>query len=238
LALTPANNDAFFREVDEELRRDRLNRFGKRWGVAVIVGIVVLLVAFGGWLYWQHRQTQRAGVEGEQMQAAFDALAAANPAAATQPLAALQASSSEAYRGLAIFTQADILLQKDDLRGAAAKFATVAADAGMPQSMRDLATVRQSAAEFDLVKPQVLVDRLRPLAVAGSPWLGSAGEMLGAAYLKLGQRDQAAQTFSRIAAGKDVPETIRQRAVQMAGVLSAPVPAAAQPAPAQDMKTR
>jgi hypothetical protein len=219
LAITPANNDAFFREVDDELRRDRAQRVWKQWGLWIVAGVVAALLAFGGWLYWQHRQTLAAGVESEQLQAAFDSLAAGNTAAAGVPLSTLSQSKRDGYRALATFTQADILLQKNDLKGAAAKFAGIANDTGMAQPFRDLALIRQTAAEFDTVKPQVVVDRLRPLAVPGGAWLGSAGEMLGAAYLKMGKRKEAGEVFGRVARDKDVPESLRQRAVQLAGVL-------------------
>lgn len=219
MALTPVNNEAFLREVDDELRRDRATQVWKRWGVWIVAAVVAGLAAFGGWLYWQHRQGQAAGVEGERLQAAYDALAAGNAAAAAAPLSTLQASGNDGYRVLAIFTQADIALQKNDLKGAAAKFAAVAGDASVAQPFRDLALIRQTAAEFDTVKPQVVVDRMRPLAVPGGAWLGSAGELLGAAYLKMGQRAQAGEVFGRVSRDKDVPESIRQRAVQLAGAL-------------------
>lgn len=221
MAVAPPNNEAFFREVDEELRRDRAARFWKRWGVWVAVALVAVLAAFGGWLYWQHRQTQVAGVEGETLQTAYEALSVGNTTAAAAPLAKLADSRSDAYRALAAFTQADILIQNRNVKGAAAKFASVAGDASIAQPFRDLALIRQTVAEFDTVKPQVVVDRLRPLAVPGGAWLGSAGELLAAAYLKMGRRDEAAQMFARIAADKDVPETIRQRAIQMRGVSDA-----------------
>jgi hypothetical protein len=68
---------------------------------------------------------------------------------------------------------------------------------------------------------------MRPLAVAGNAWLGSAGELMAAAYLREGRRDLAGQVFARIAADAEVPSSLRQRAVQMAGVLETKAPAAA-----------
>lgn len=221
MALTPANNEAFLREVDDELRRDRATEVWKRWGVWIAAAVVAVLAGFGGWLYWQHRQAEAAGRQGEQLQAAYDALAAGNPQAAQAPLATLGKTGNDGYRALALFTQADILLGKNDLKGAAARFAAVAGDGSLAQPFRDLALVRQTSAEFDAVKPQVVIDRLRPLAVPGGAWLGSAGELVGAAYLKLGRRPEAAQMFGRIAADKTVPESIRQRAVQLAGATGA-----------------
>ncbi|WP_374943750.1 tetratricopeptide repeat protein [Sphingomonas sp.] len=221
MAVTPANNEAFFREVDEELRRDRAARFWRQWGLWVLVAIVVGLAAFGGWLYWQHRRTVAAGVEGEQLQSAYQSLAAGNTAAAGAPLSTLAQSRNAGYRALATFTQADILLEKKDTKGAIAKFASVAGDAAVAQPFRDLALIRQTVAEFDALKPQVVVDRLRPLAVPGGAWLGSAGELVAAAYLKMGRRADAGQMFARIAADSNVPETLRQRAVQMASAMNA-----------------
>jgi hypothetical protein len=219
VALTPQNNEAFLREVDDELRRDQAMHVWRRYGIAIIAAIVVALAAFGAYLFWQHRQEQAAGREGEQLQTAYDALAATDTSAAAAPLAALTQSGRPGYRVAATFTQADVLLQKNDLKGAAAKFASVAQDASLAQPFRDLALIRQTSAEFDTLKPDVVVERMRPLAVAGNPWLGSAGELMAAAYLQQGRRDLAAQVFARIAADEQVPRSLRQRAVQMAGVL-------------------
>ena len=75
LALTPNTDQAFLREVDEELRRDKLAGFWTNHGRTAIVAIVAALAAFGGFLFWQHRQGVAAGEQGETLQVAFDALA-------------------------------------------------------------------------------------------------------------------------------------------------------------------
>ena len=219
MAVKPTNNDVFLREVDEELRRDQMAEFGKRWGIAIVIAVIAALCAFGGYLYWQHHRAVVAGEQGETLQQAYDALANEQPAKASAPLATLAGSSREGYRALAKITQADILLQKDDLKGAAKKFAEVAGDTSLPKPFRDQALVRQTAAEFDTLKPQVVVERLRPLAVAGNPWFGSAGELTAVAYMRMNKSDLAGPLFAKIAADEGVPNTIRQRAVQMAGAV-------------------
>ena len=219
MAVTPTNNDAFLREVDEELRREQMAAFGKRWGIAVIAGIVLLLAAFGGYLYWRHHQTVVAGEQGEVLQNAYDALAAEEPKKAAAPLATLADSSRDGYRALALITQADVLLQKNDLKGAAQKFAEVANDNSLPQPFRDQALVRQTAAEFDTMKPQAVVERLRPLAVPGNAFFGSAGEMTAISYLRMNRSDLAGPLFKKLAGDEGVPESIRQRAVQMSGAV-------------------
>jgi len=227
LAVSPHSDQAFLREVDEELRRDQLATVWERYGRLLIGAVVAGLVLFGGNLFWQHRQAVAAGEEGEKLQAAFQALGSGQTPAAEKPLAELAGSGRDGYRALAQFTQADILLNRNDAKGAAAKFAAVAADTGLAQPFRDLATIRQTATEYDTLKPQVVIDRLRPLAVPGNAFFGSAGEMLAVAYLRSNQPDLAARLFAQIGANADVPETIRQRAVQMAGSMGASTPAPA-----------
>jgi hypothetical protein len=220
LAVTPPNDAAFLREVNEELRRDQLAGFGRRWGLVVAAAIVAALVLLAGFLWWQHHRAQVAGEQSERLGEAYQAMGTRQFGKAVPALASLASAGTAGNRALAIFTQADLLLlQKNDFKGAAAKFASVANDDGIAKPFRDLALIRQTAAEFDTLKPNVVVERLRPLATRGSPWLGSAGEMVAAAYLAQGRRDLAARMFAQIAQDNDVPPTLRQRAVQMAGVV-------------------
>ena len=211
------------REVDEALRQDELRTLWQRYGRAAIVGVVVLLIAVAGLLYWQHRQTSAAEATGEQFDAALDSLAASQTDKANGQLAAIADSSAEGYRAMARFTQGDVLLQKNDLPGAAAAFKRIADDTTLEQPFRDLALVRQTSAEYDTLDPQVVVSRLSGMANEGSAFFGSAGEMVAVAYLKMNRRDQAGKMFAAIARSETVPQSIRQRAIQMAGVLGVDV---------------
>lgn len=219
MAVPPATNQAFLREVDEELRRDQLLSFSRRYGKLVVAAVVVGLLLFAGYLFWRNHRHEVAGQEGERLQTAIDALQAGNAAAAAEPLGELATSSNNGHRALALFFQADLSLQRNDLKGAAAKFAAVAQDQDLSPAFRDLAVVRQTSAEYDTLKPQAVIDRLRPIAVPANAYFGSAGEMLAAAYLGAGNRAEAGRLFGEIARTESVPATIRQRAVQMAGVL-------------------
>jgi len=84
---------------------------------------------------------------------------------------------------------------------------------------RDLALIRQTTIEFDALKPQQVVDRLKPLAVEGAPWFGSAGELVAIAYMKMRKPELAGPMFAAMAKDENVPQSIRSRARQMAGLL-------------------
>ncbi|MES2444171.1 MAG: tetratricopeptide repeat protein [Pseudomonadota bacterium] len=222
MALPPTDttNDAFVREVDEEFRRDQLLGIWKKWGRWIIGAIVGGLLLFGGFLYVRGLSDSAAGSQGRRYDAAMRNLAENQTAQANPELRKLATDANPGYRAMARFAEAELLLAGKDAKGAAARYAEIAADAKLPQPFRDRAVVQQTLIEFDGLKPEVVIDRLKALAVTDSTWFGSAGEMVAAAYLKQGKRDLAGKLYGQIAQSKGfVPDSIRQRAVQMAGVL-------------------
>lgn len=219
MAVTPNTDQTFLREVDDELRRDRLVRFWRAYGRWTIVAIITLLAAFGGFLYWTHARNVAREAEAVKLQDAVDALTSNNAAKAKAPVDALAGSSTPGNRGIARMIQADTLLRAGDSKGAAAKFAEVAGDTAIGQPIRDLALIRQTGVEYDALAPQAIIDRLQSLAAKDSPWLGSAGEMVALAYIRLNKPQEARAMFKTIAEADEVPDSIRQRAVQMESVL-------------------
>lgn len=234
MALTPDTpNEAFLREVDEDLRRERLETFAKTYGKWIIAAVVLFLAAVAAWLYWQDRQAEQTAQRTEELVAVYNDIGAGNMDQAKERLEPLANADNELIRSLALLTQAAIALESNDRAAALAKYRAIAADDGVPEPYRDLALVRATAIEFDTMKPEEVIARLEPLTKPGNPWFGSAGELTAMAYLQQGQRERAGRLFAAIAADKQVPETIRSRAVQIAGTLgidaSAALPQAGQP---------
>ncbi len=219
MALKPVDNESFYREVDEELRRDQMKTIWERFGKLIIAGVVLLLALLGGVIWWQNQKEVKAGERSATLVEAFDDVASGRKAAAVARLDTLVEEGSEGHRAAALLTKADVAIEGKDLKGAAALYKQVADDGGLARPYRDLALVRMTAVEFDTLPPQAVIDRLKGLAVAGNPWHGSAGEMVALSYLKLNKPQQAAGVFAAMAKDKKLPDTLRSRATQMAGSL-------------------
>lgn len=229
MALPPQNSDAFFREVDEDLRRDRLTVFVRRHGatIAVAVGAVLLALALGLW--WRSYRASQAGREGERFVAVLNDLDQNRTKADDPRLARLGSSAHAGYRAMARLTQAAIAARMDNA-AAVKSYRAVADDTGLPQPARDLAMIRATTLEFDALAPAEIIARMKPLAQPGSPWYGSAGELTGAAYLKQNRRDLAGPLFAAIARDSSVPGSLRGRAAGMATALGQDVGTIAGPA--------
>lgn len=218
MALTPQNSEAFMREVDEAVRQDQLLTVWQRYGRWILVAVVASLAAFGGWLYWQHYSKTQSEAVSEQMDAAL-ATATGGGTPDAKQLDALMQASQPGYRASALLVKAGTASRKGDAKGAIAAYGAMAADTSLDQPYRDLALIRQTALEYESLKPQQIVDRLKPLAIEGAPWFGSAGELVAIAYMKMGKNDLAGPLFAGIAKDENVPQSIRSRARQMAGLL-------------------
>ena len=232
MAEPPEYNETFLREVDENLRRDRLRDFAKKYGGLLVSALVLFLAASGGFIWWQQHKAERSGRQVEQIAEIFKNIGGGAPGNAPQQLDELSNSGSKAVRATAMLTRAALAVQQNDLKLAKAKYAEIAADSSLPKPYRDAALIRQTALEFDQIPPQEVVSRLEPLAKPGEPWFGSAGEMTAMALVKQGQKTQAAQLFAAIAKDRNVPDSIRERSVQIAGSLGVDASSAISP-PAQ-----
>ena len=219
MALPTDSSDTFLREVDENLRRDQARDFAKRYGKWVAAAVVLFLAAVAGWLYWQNQQREKAAEQSVELSQIFTDIGQGRNQTVPQRLDRIAENGGDVTRATALFTRAAVALEQNDRKTAIAKFKEVHGDEGLPEPYRDLALIRATSLEFDSLKPEEVIARLEPLSKAGNPWFGSAGELTAMAYLKQGKNAQAGQLFAAIAADRQVPESVRARAVQIAGTL-------------------
>lgn len=209
------------REVDDALREDEMFGAFRRYGRPIAVGVIIGLLALGGYLWWDHSRKGAVGEHGEQLTLALDKVEARRLDEGDKELAALAGKSDGGVEAAAKLMRGGVALEQKKTDQAAKLFAEVAADEAAPKPFRDLATIREVAVRFDAMPPQQVVDRLKPLAVPGNPWFGNAGELVGIAYLKQNKPELAGPLFVAISKDKTASDTLRGRARQLAGLLGA-----------------
>ncbi len=219
MALPPGNPDTFMAEVDDAVRADRMQGFVRSYG-AVLIGIVVLgLAALGGWMIWQSRADAGAGDRGTQLSSALDMFVQGRPKAAGDSLEPLAKGQDATYAALALMVQGNSAAAAGDARTAAARFGAVANNVDVAQALRDSAMLRQTLAEYDTLQPEAVVARLRALVSRPGPAFASAAELTALAELKRGNEAAAGALYQRISTAENVPDSLKSRAVQMAGML-------------------
>lgn len=214
-----AQDDALLREVDEAYRQDQVTDLARRYGKPIGIGLGLALALFGGYLFWHSQRESNREEQSEELVKALDAIEAGNADTAGAALERLLADGDVGARTSARMLQAGIALRQGNAAEGARLYGQVRIDEDAPQVYRDLATIREVAATFDQMNKAEVVKRLKPLAVPGNAWFGSAGELLAMAYLEQGRRDLAGPLLAQISKDDDVPESLRSRTRQLAGVL-------------------
>lgn len=227
MAIKPRDNEAFYREVDEELRRDQVGEIWDRYRWLIIGGIAFVLIAVAGFIWWQNHNQARAGSQAEALVDALDKMQKGQSQQAEPKIAELEQSGTASYRAAGLFSRANLMIESGNVAGAVQVLQRISGDEELAEPYRHAALVRQTALEFDRLQPAQIVQRLQPLAQRGQPWFGSAGELVAFAHVRQQRPDLAGPIFVAIAGDETVPESVRSRAVQMAGALGMDVPQAA-----------
>lgn len=211
--------EMLLREVDDAVRQDQFGNATKRYGIPAGILLVLALGSFGGWLYWSDQQEGLLEQGSEQLITVLDEIDAGSDTNVDEKLAVLVSDGSPGVAAAAAMTSAGLALADGRTADAVETYDRLATNPEAPQPYRDIAEIRSVSANFDQLEPQAVVDRLKPLAVPGNPWFGSAGELVAMAYLEQDRPDLAGPLFAGIAKSEDTPESLRARTRQMAGML-------------------
>lgn len=215
------SDDSFIREVDEELRSDRMKSIWKRFGkyiIALAVLIVLGTAADRGYEYWQESQASKSG---DAFLAALNLAREGRQDEALEALRALESDGYGAYAALARMRAATVLADSGDYQAAISDFSTIGNDRGVPAAIRDIARVRAAYLLVDHGSYEDVAVQVEVLSGADNPMRHSAREALGLAAWKQGELIQARQWFQQIADDTGVPAGVSQRAQLMLDVIAA-----------------
>jgi hypothetical protein len=214
-----------FREIDEEVRRDKLVDIWNAYGNWIIGLAVLIVIGVGGWRFQEHRTLQASEAASARIELALKDAREGRGEEAEKAFAEIVKDAPAGYRLLARFRNAGEVGKRDAAEGSK-QFDLLASDASLEQSMRDLARLRSVMLRLDEMSFAETRAALEGMAAPAGIWRHTAREILGIAALKANEFDAAARWFDTIASDKETPAGLRQRADQYLAIVSAgPLPA-------------
>jgi len=212
-------DEILMREIDEAVRQDDTVQFFQKYGIALGSAVALILVGMFGYWWWDSTSEAALEAESETVVSALDSVEATDFAGAEEKVVELVDEGSVGARTVSRFLQAGAALEQGESSRAVELYAAIAADTDAPQALRDLALIREVSTNFDDREPQDVITKLEAIAVPGNAYFGSAGELVAIAHLEAGNREEAGALFSAISQDEGMPETLRNRTRQMAGLL-------------------
>lgn len=204
------SEETLFREIDEDLRADRLRNLWRRFGPYIIgaaVAVVLLVAVNEGWSWWQQTNAARSS---DALYVALDAAKAGDMKKALDALGPVEKEGSGQYPALAKFAEASYLEKQGKIKDAVAIYDGLSGSLSELR-LRELALV---LAAFDLVDSgdvSGVETRVNGLIASGSPFAADGREALGLAQYKAGDLDKALATLQAVNNDANAPSALRAR---------------------------
>jgi hypothetical protein len=199
-----------FHEVDEEVRREKLQQLWERHSNLIIAAALLVVLAVGGWRGYEWWETQKAAESGAQFEAAVALAESGKNAEAQAAFGKIAKEGSSGYRMLARFREA-AEFAKTDPAAAVKAYDSLSADSSLGRSLQDLAAVRAGMILVDTAPLAELTTRLEPLTAADRPFRHTAREALAIAAWRANDAAASQKWFDQIAADLETPAGTRQR---------------------------
>lgn len=226
------SQDNIFREVDEELRSDRMRKLWRSYGPLLIGAAVLIVLVVAGKETWDWYQSGTTASSSDQFYKALTLADGADTGAAETALNEVMSTNHGGYPTLARFKEAELLARQGKSQEALAAYDGLATNQSN-SLVRELALV---LAAYVLVDTGTIADvqaRVGGLDNPESPLRNAAREALGLAYYKAGDLQNARKSFEAVVndplAGSDIQGRMRIYLGQLASEGAAPAEVAAPP---------
>jgi hypothetical protein len=214
-----------FREVDEDVRRDKAAEFWKKYQNYILGAAAVVVLATAGWRYYDYQRLQAAQAAGAQFEQALELDHTGKDAEAAGALAKIAAEAPGGYRIVARLASA-ALLAKTDPPKAIAAYDALAEDAAVGPLFQETARLRAALLRLDTGDIDKAKAALEALAAPGGAYRNTAREMLGVAALAAQDYAGAGKWLDSIVTDADAPQSVRQNAEMLLGLVASGKPAA------------
>jgi hypothetical protein len=203
-----------FREVEEDVRREKMEKLWKAYGNYAIAALVLLFAGIAGWQVWErHEAQERAKVS----EAFIAAQRITNPQTAASTFADIARTAPRGYAELARLSEAGAMVASGQTGPAVDLYKQIAKDDN--GAIGAVARLRAAWAIADTASRSALSDLVKPLDQPGSPWRQNAQEVMAYADYRAMDTKGALAKYAVLAADPESPDSLRRRAQAMADFL-------------------
>jgi hypothetical protein len=208
-----------FQEVDEEVRRERLQKLWDRYQNYAIAVVTIIVLGVAGWRGYDYLETKKAEESGTAFEMATRLADEGKHDEAQAAFAKIAAEGAAGYHGLARLREATELAASDP-KAAVGVYQKLAADSSITAEIKDLAAVRAGALQIDAGSYADAKSTLEPLTGEGRTFRHTARELLMLDAWRAGDAAEARRWSTIIMTDGQTPPGTRSR-VEMLNALIA-----------------
>jgi hypothetical protein len=208
-----SDTDSFIEEVSEEVRRDRLYGYMRKYGWIAVLAILALV---GGAAYNEYSKAQERAKAQTAGDAILAALEADEPNARVAALEAVRGQDiTQGAKAVVSLMQAAEQGAADDAAGSQAALEKIAVDGSLPEIYRQIASFKAASQSDGSLSVEDRRVRLEALSAPGTSLRLLATEQLALIDIETADTEAALEKLQGIVVDAEVTAGLRQRATQL-----------------------
>lgn len=231
------NDDSLLREVQEELRREQMQKIWQRYNGLILGAAALIVLAVAGYKFLETRRITAAEKGGADFTAAESLSDQKKKDDAAKAFQAIAESGPAGYAALAKLQLAGAQVKDGKTADAVATYDSLAKQPGADDLLKNFAQLQAASLRMADADYQEIQNRLTPLIGETAPYDKSARELLGIAAFKAKKFDEARKYLEPLLLDPNASDALQERVkVIMSGIaaneVAANAPPAATPPPA------
>lgn len=232
------DRDSLLREVDEELRREQMQKIWERYNGLILGVAATIVLAVGGYKFMQSRQITAAETAGADFTAALKLSDDKKADEALKAFEKIAQSGPSGYAALAKMHLASAHLKAGRSAEALTAYESLAKDEQADELLKSFAKLQAASLRLGDADWTEIQNRLTPLAGDSGAFKTSARELLGLSAFKAAKLDEARKYLEPLLIDPEASRAIQDRVrIVMAQIAAAEVGKATAPADATGTKT-
>ncbi len=231
------DNDSLLREVQEELRREQMQKIWQRYNGLILGAAALIVLAVAGYKFLETRRITAAETGGADFTAAENLSDQKKKDEAAKAFQSIAESGPAGYAALAKLQLAGAQVKDGKTADAVATYDSLAKQPGADDLLKNFAQLQAASLRMADADYQEIQNRLTPLIGENAPYDKSARELLGIAAFKAKKFDEARKYLEPLLLDPNASDALQERVkVIMSGIaaneVAANAPPAATPPPA------
>jgi hypothetical protein len=228
-------NDSLLREVDEELRREQLQKLWKRYNGLILGAAAFIVLGVAGYQFLETRRLTTAEASGARFAAAESLSDEKKKDEAEKAFKSIADDGQAGYAALAKLRLAGADAKAGKTADAVATYDSLAKQGGADPLLKSFAQLQAASLRMSDGDYAEIENRLTPLLGDDSPFAKSARELLGIAAYKAKKYDDARKYLEPLLIDPNTSEDQQERVkIIMGDMAAAQVAANTPPAPATE----
>jgi hypothetical protein len=224
------DNDSLLREVEEELRREQMQKIWKRYNGVILGAALLIVLAVAGYKWLETRRIAAAERGGADFAAAENLSDDKKNNDAEKAFQAIAESGPAGYAALAKLHLAGAQVKEGKTADAVATYDSLAKQPGADDLLKSFAQLQAASLRMANADYAEIQNRLTPLIAEDAPYAKSARELLGIAAYKAKKLDEARKYLEPLLVDPNVSDAMQERVkIIMSGIASAEVAGNAPP---------